>query len=77
MPAAAGISRLPDVEGDKPVRKKFKAYPLGYFHIDIAEVPTEQGKLYLLVAIDRITKFVFVEWHEKATRRVAGDFSGT
>ena len=35
---------------------------------------TGEGKLYLLVAIDRTTKFAFVELHEKATRRVAGDF---
>jgi transposase-like protein len=69
-----GISRLPDVEGDKPQRSKFKRYPIGYFHIDIAEVRTEQGKLYLLVAIDRTLKFAVVELHEKATRRVAGDF---
>ena len=69
-----GISRLPDVDGDKPDKRKFKTYPLGYFHIDIAEVRTEQGKLYLLVAIDRTSKFAFVELHEKATRRVAGDF---
>src|SRR5665213_2372327 len=33
-----GISRLPEVEGDKPQKKKFKRYPIGYFHIDIAEV---------------------------------------
>ncbi len=33
-----GISRLPDVDGDKPKRQKFKRYPVGYFHIDIAEV---------------------------------------
>ena len=32
------ISRLPDVEGAKPTKKKFKTYPIGYFHIDIAEV---------------------------------------
>jgi transposase InsO family protein len=69
-----GISRLPDVEGDKPQRSKFKRYPIGYFHIYIAEVRTEEGKLYLLVAIDRISKFAFVELHEKATRRVSGDF---
>ena len=25
------ISRLPEVDGDKPAKKKFKAYPLGYF----------------------------------------------
>ena len=37
-----GISRLPDMEGDKPARKKFRQYPIGYFHIDIAEVRTEQ-----------------------------------
>ena len=69
-----GISRLPDVDGDKPVRKKFKAYPIGYFHVDLPEVRTEQGKLYLLVAIDRTSKFAFVELHEKATRRVAANF---
>jgi len=48
-----GISRLPEVEGDKPNKRKFKSYPLSYFHIDIAEVRTEQGKLHLFVAIDR------------------------
>ncbi len=68
------ISRLPQVEGDKPNRRKFKTYPIGYFHIDIAEVRTEQGKLYLFVGIDRTSKFAFVELHEKATRRIAGDF---
>ena len=61
-----GISRLPEVEGDKPNKRKFKAYPIGYFHIDIAEVRTEQGKLYMFVAIDRTSKFAFVELHEKA-----------
>ena len=68
-----GISRLPDVEGSKP-RKKFRAYPIGYFHIDIAEVWTEEGKLYMFVAIDRTSKFAFAELHERATRRVAADF---
>jgi hypothetical protein len=28
-----GISRLPEVEGDKPSRKKFDTYPIGFFHI--------------------------------------------
>jgi len=68
-----GISRLPDVEGSKP-RKKFKTYPIGYFHIDIAEVWTDDGKLYMFVAIDRTSKFAFAELHERATRRIAGDF---
>src|SRR6059058_5999042 len=69
-----GISRLPNTDGDKPRRSKFKRYPIGSFHIDLAEVRTEQGKLYLLVAIDRTSKFAFVELHERVTRRVAGNF---
>src|SRR5215212_4632567 len=69
-----GIARLPDTDGDKPKRSRFKAYPIGFFHIDIAEVHTEEGRLYLFVAIDRTSKFAFAELHEKATRRVAGDF---
>ncbi|NEI32460.1 IS481 family transposase [Rhizobium leguminosarum] len=69
-----GISKLVDVEGDKPVRKKFKAYPLGYFHIDIAEVRTEQGKLHMFVAIDRTSKFAYVELHEKAPTAVSREF---
>ena len=48
-----GISRLPDVEDGKTRKRKFKAYPIGYFHIDIAEVRTQEGRLYLFVAIDR------------------------
>lgn len=68
------ISRLPEVEGTKTPRKKFKAYPIGYFHIDIAEVRTEEGLLYMFVAIDRTSKLAFVELHEKATRAVAADF---
>ena len=68
------ISRLPEVDGDRPRLNKFKTYPIGYFHIDIAEVRTEQGKLYLFVAIDRTSKFAFVEVHERATQRIAADF---
>ena len=33
-----GISRLPQVEGEKTVKSKFKTYLIGFFHIDIAEV---------------------------------------
>jgi transposase-like protein len=44
-----GISRLPDTEGEGAAKKRFKAYPIGYFPIDIAEVRTEEGRLSLLV----------------------------
>jgi hypothetical protein len=69
-----GISRLPQVEGDTPDKRKFKPYPIGYFHIDIAEVRTEEGKLYLFVAVDRTSKFAFVALHEKADRQTAVRF---
>jgi len=69
-----GISRLPDVEGDKPAKKKFKRYPIGYFHIDIAEVRTAEGKLYLFVAIDRTSKFAFTLLVEKAGKMAAAQF---
>jgi hypothetical protein len=69
-----GIGRLPDVAGDKPAKKAFKSYPIGFFHIDIAEVQTAEGKLYLFVAIDRTSKFAFVQLEEKANRVTASAF---
>jgi len=52
-----GISRVPAMAGEQPAKQRFKAYPIGYFHIDIAEVRTEEGKLSLFVAIDRACQF--------------------
>jgi hypothetical protein len=62
----------PTTPGARP-RQAFKAYPVGYIHIDLAEVWTEEGKLYLFVAVDRVSKFAL--WNcTIATRRVAADF---
>ncbi len=69
-----GIARLPETDGTKVKRSRFKAYPTGFFHIDIAEVHTEEGRLYLIVAVDRTSKFAFAQPHERATRRIAADF---
>ena len=77
-----GISRLPSVDGDKPAQRKFKSYPIGYFHIDveprgspgIAEVRTEEGKLRLFVGIDRTSKFAFVRPVESAGKMQAAAF---
>ena len=65
-----GISRLPDVEGDKPNRQRFKRYPIGFFHIDIAEVQTAEGKLYLFVGIDRTAKFPNHPWTNGQVERM-------
>jgi hypothetical protein len=66
-------TRPPQTQEARP-RQLFKAYPLGYIHIDFAEVWTDQGKLYLFVAIDRVSKFAPAELHERATHRTAADF---
>lgn len=66
-----GISRLPDVAGDKPQRQKYKRYPIGFFHIDIAEVQTAEGKLFLFVGIDRTGKFPVAKLVATADRKTA------
>jgi transposase-like protein len=70
-PQRHDISRLPKVGGDKPAKKRFKQYPIGYFHIDLAEVRTAEGKLNLFVAIDRTSKFVFVRLEKRAGKMEA------
>ena len=69
-----GISRLPEMDGDKPKKQRFKRYPIGFFHIDIAELRTSEGKLYLFVAIDRTSKFAVAQVVEKADRKTAWEF---
>ena len=64
-------SVLIDIDGDKPAKKKFKAYPIGYFHIDVAQVQTAEGKLQLFVAIDRTSKFAFAHLEESANIHTA------
>ena len=71
-----GISRLPlpDEEGQAPTKKKFKDYPLGYLHLDFAEVYTEEGQRFLFVTLDRTSKVAFAELHPRATRTLAAGF---
>ncbi len=68
------ISRLPQIKGSRPACKTFKRYPIGYFHIDIDEVRTAQGKLYLFVTTGRTSKFTFVLLEEHATVQTATAF---
>ena len=48
--------------------------PIGFFHIDITEVRTEEGKLHLFVAIDRTSKFAFAKLYSRATMQNAKGF---
>ncbi len=65
------------MDGGTPAKKKFKSYPLGFFHIDIAEVRSGEGKLYMFVAIDRTSKFAIVRLYEQADRPTAVIFLET
>ncbi|MBI4723779.1 MAG: IS481 family transposase [Rhodomicrobium sp.] len=69
-----GLSVLPKEEKEKRKTKKFKAYPLGFFNIYICDVRTGEGKVYLYVAVDRTTKFVYAEIHPSPTMAVAARF---
>ena len=61
------LNILPKDEDEKKEKKKFKKYDIGYVHIDISEVHTKEGKAYMFVAIDRATKYTYVEIYERMT----------
>ena len=65
------ISRLPDLQGDKPKRSKSERHPIGYLPIDIAAVRTGEGTLWTFVAIDRTGKFAFAKLVAKAGKLAA------
>ncbi len=69
-----GISRLPEVDGDKPCAQSSSATRSATStSISPRYRPRREGST-CFVAIDRTSKFAFVELHEKATRRIAGNF---
>jgi len=68
-----GLNHLPK-ENKKPEKKTFKKYDIGYFHIDICEAQTSEGKAYLYVAVDRTCKYVYAEIHPSPTAKAAADF---
>lgn len=64
-----GISRLADLLPDDEKAatkafKAFKAYEPGFLHLDTAQVNLGKGKHYLFVAIDRATRYVYLELHD-------------
>ena len=50
---------------------EFQAFPIGFFHIDIAAVQTVELKLYLFVGIDRASKFAVTQLLDEADRKTA------
>jgi transposase-like protein len=68
-----GISRLP-VEDTREQRKRFKTYEIGYVHIDSCELRHADGKLVMFLAIDRVSKFTYVEFHDSAGKMEGAAF---
>jgi len=60
-----GISRLPIAE-TRTQRKRFKTYAIGYVHIDSCELRHADGRLVMFLAIDRVSKFTYVEFRDCA-----------
>lgn len=66
--------RLQEIDCDKPKQQKFKRYPLGYSHTDIAKLRINESKLYLFVAVDRTSKFAGAQLLDKANRKTVLEF---
>ena len=68
-----GISRLPKEEASDK-RNRFKSYQIGYVHIDSCELRHTDGKLVMFLAIDRVSKFTYVEFHDSAGKKEGAAF---
>jgi transposase InsO family protein len=63
-----GISRLPQDPERASKRKRFAETAIGYVHIDACELRLSEGKLFMFLAIDRVSKFVHVAFFDANTK---------
>ena len=76
-----GVSDLRDLIPELPAgaasKKSFKDYEPGYVHVDIKylpQMPDEQQRRYLFVAIDRATRWVYLEIYADQSDSSSTDF---
>ena len=69
-----GSSRLPENPDQAPKRGKFADGAIGFVHIDVSELRLAQGKLNMFLAIDRVSKFIYVEFRDDAGKMNGADF---
>jgi len=68
-----GISRL--AKPDKPKVGIFETASIGFIHVDVKYLPALQRRAsYAFVAIDRATRYVFVEIHSRRDAATAAGF---
>ena len=72
--ARHGISRLPSSEETATKRGRFAETTIGYVHIDVCELRCAEGKVHMFLAIDRVSKFTYVELHPSATMLTGAAF---
>ena len=58
-----GLSRLPQDPGKASKRQRFAETKIGYVYIDSCELRSAERKIHLFLAINRISKFAYVELH--------------
>jgi transposase InsO family protein len=63
-----GISRLPQDPEKASKRGRFAETRIGYVHIDVCELRLAQGKLFMFLAIDRVSKFAHVAFYDANTK---------
>jgi transposase InsO family protein len=63
-----GISRLPQAGEKVSKRKRFAETAIGYVHIDVCELRLSEGRLFMFLAIDRVSKFVHVAFLDANTK---------
>jgi transposase-like protein len=69
-----GISRRPSTGESTPKRGRFDETKIGYVHIDHCELRAADGKIHMFLAIDRISKFTYVEFHRRAATMIGAAF---
>ena len=76
-----GVSDLRDLvkqdDGAPATKKTFKDYEPGFIHIDIKylpQMPDESSRRYLFVAIDRATRWVFINIYADQSENSSVDF---
>ena len=63
-----GISRLPQGDGRASERGRFAETRIGYVHIDACELRLAQGKLFMFLAINRVSEFTHVAFYDANTK---------
>jgi transposase-like protein len=63
-----GISRLPHDPEKASKRGRFAETKIGYVHIDVCELRLSEGRLFMFLAIDRVSKFAHVAFFDANTK---------